>query len=740
MNPLIRKGLFLLICLCLSSISYAAELVEVLPLTNRLLMVHFDDGYVRHHQLGETRETEWVVGTPLNLSQATVLSSYQLSSPTDPNYSNGQVPQTLYRKSKPTDFTWLCQGWDGDCVNTDLDHAKEHWLYLELPHDLQTGTSYILSFPGVPGFTDYAFTFDELASRSEAIHVNQLGYVPDAGEKYGYVYHWLGDGGSLDGQGIIGANFHLVDETNGSSAFSGKVAFRKAVNNQEFFHIDQAPPNGNLVGTAVYECDFSSFQSPGTYRLCVEGMGCSFPFEIEANLYREPMTAVLHGLYQQRSGIATEAAFTSQPRPIPHHPTLTPGFTGKLQYSSFRYPDFSEGDGGTGDQSAIEAGIQGPLDLWGWYQDAGDWDGYYSHTAVPMHLLWLVEMGGNTFQDGDLALPENNNGLPDLLDEAMWLPRYYQRMRQELIDKGYGSGGVGGGRVFGDLWGGDVLADGTTIGSWQDTSRMWVCTGEDPFSSYMYAGMSAQLAFLLQERNLTDPAGIDWSVEAVAAYTWASQHTLPQDSVLFDQPITHPRLYAAANLYRLTGNPAYETTFIQDHQTIQTDVIAGPLLFGWATYVATEGEQSLNANVLQDVKDRIEAEADFILLDFRDERACRWGGNWYFPFLVGQPTTPMVQAGILGHHLFQDSKPAKAEQYRDALFSTADYFLGNNSLNQTWITGLGERSPADVFCLDSWYLGGDEPRYGIVPYGPWESATDYGSLGPWNHVWAFAFT
>ena len=69
-------------------------------------------------------------------------------------------------------------------------------------------------------------TYDARASRSEAVHVNQVGYVPDAGEKYGYVYHWRGDGGGLD-LGDEPGQFALVDEATpppppGKEAFTAR--------------------------------------------------------------------------------------------------------------------------------------------------------------------------------------------------------------------------------------------------------------------------------------------------------------------------------------------------------------------------------------------------------------------------------------------------------------------------------------------------------------------------------------
>lgn len=718
----------------------ASDLVEVLPLHRNILMLHFNDGYVRHHLLGEARDNEWVIASPLDLSIAGQANAYLLTSPDDTQYQGGLSPLQVGRKSKATDFTWLCQGWNGNCVNTDPDHAKEHWLYLELPFALQNGKTYQLSFPGFATLDSVVLVYDDRVSRSEAVHVNQLGYVPSATEKYGYVYHWGGDLGGLNWAGFVNNSFDVVDTLTGMSVFSGNLAFRKAADNQEFGQIQQAPPYGNLVGAEVYECDFSALTIPGTYRLCVDGIGCSFAFELHDSIYQAPLAAIVNGLYQQRSGIATMAPYTDQPRPAPHNPNLTPGFAGKLLYSTFRYPDFSENDNDTVDKAAIDAAVLGPLNVWGWYQDAGDWDSYYSHTEVPLSLLWLYEIGASKFADQQFMIPESGNAFPDLLDEAMWLPRFHYRLRQSLMTQNYGSGGVGGGRIFGDLWGEDVLADGTTIGSWQDTVRTWVCTGEDPFMTYKYSALAAHIAYLLAQNNLTDPDNIDWYQEALEAYNWASNHTLPQDTSLFSYRMTHTRMLAAANLYRLTGDNAYQMQLMADWNQIPNDVIVDEeLLFAMATYLATEGIQSLEPNTFNAISNKMEAEADFIMLDFRDNRACRWAGNWYFPFLVGQPTTPLVQAGVMGHYLFKDKNPQKAEQYKAALYSTADYFLGNNPLNMCWITRMGERSPKEILNLDSWYLGGDVPRSGIVPYGPWQAESDFGPLGPWNHMWALEF-
>jgi len=100
--------------------------------------------------------------------------------------------------------------------------------------------------------------------------------------------------------------------------------------------------------------------------------------------------------------------------------------------------------------------------------------------------------------------------------------------------------------------------------------------------------------------------------------------------------------------------------------------------------------------------------------------------------LIGQQTTPWAMEEAVGWKLTRD--PAKARAYLADLYTTCDYFLGTNALNQTWVTGLGPRHPVNVFHLDGWYNGKPTVHPGIIPYGPWRKERNTGQ-GPWDHDW-----
>jgi endoglucanase len=718
------------ILLFLAHSAFAFDLVEALPLTERIVMIHIKEGHAVHHQKGQKRDQdEKVILTVLDTAAATKLDAWTITSADDPNFSKDVHPQKIGRKSKGTDFAWMSQGWDAKnnrVVNKDPDHAKDHWLYLHLPQPLVSGKTYSIKVAGIAGIDPLTLAYSVEKSRSEAVHVNLMGYTPDSPAKFGYVYHWAGDEGSTDLSFLKGKTFRLIDQKGGKAAFTGEVAFRAPANRQETGLVKDTP-NGSYICAEVWQCDFSAFTTPGEYVLAVDGIGCSFPFKIEADVYREAFRVTCRGLYHNRSGLDLKKPFTEFERPAPHNPLLTPGFAGKLVYTTSRFIDWKNGDADLADKPAIEAGIKGPIDVWGWYQDAGDWDSYSAHTNVASTLCFAYETAPQNFADGELNLPESGNGVPDILDEAAWLPRFCFRLRHELVKKGWGTGGVGL-RVCGDHFGGDTKKDGGSKASYEDTDRQWIVSGEDPHSTFRYAAIAAHLAHCMQIAKATDPEKVDWLAEAKEAYAWALKNMQAKD----EKSVLEGRCYASAQLFRLTGDAQYETQFEKDVSTMKSEELAFERAFGpWSYALGGKGKPEL----LQKVRAMVLAKCEDTALVTSEKRALRWGGVFWMPMLVGQQTTPWILEGIVGYTLTKDSDPKKAQAFRSAVITTADYFLGTNALNHTWVTGLGVRHVNFVFHMDAWYNGKPTPHPGIVPYGPWMKNKDLG-MGPWDNDWS----
>lgn len=710
----------------------AMDLVEAMPLTERIIMVHVDEGHVVHHVKGQKRGEERVVATPLDVVAAGNVASWTITAVGDPAFASGTKPQRVGRKSKGTDFAWLVEGWDPAnkrAVNKSLDHAKEHWLYLVLPAAMQVGKEYAIAST-VPGIGALTVRFAPDTTRSEAVHVNLMGYFTDSPVKYAYVHQWQGDLGSLDLTWLKDKAFRLIDQTTKKAVFTGTVRFRAKADQPETGHANDTP-KANYLAAEVWECDFSAFKTPGRYVVAVDGVGCSFPFAIGPDVYREAFTSVTRGLYHNRSGIALKKPFTDYERAAPHHPKLTPGFAGKLQYTRVRWQDWgSEG----GDPKKLEAAVAGPLDdAWGWYQDAGDWDAYDSHLNVAACLLFAYECAPKNFSDKELNIPESGNGVPDILDEAAWLPRFCYRLRHELLKKQWGTGGIGL-RVSGDAFGGD----GDGIPSYEDVGRIWVVSGEDPWSTLRYAAVAAHLAWCLKLAKVADPQGVDWTKEAVESWVWATKTMTPADEAKHDP--RDERMYAAATLFRLTGDAQYQQQLARDTAAWKpADQIWQAKAYGpWIHLLGAlpgsgstgKADPSLVERLRAPVLGSIRAAA----VETPSKRALRWGGNFWMPMLVGQQTTPWILEGIIGATLLKDSDPALAMQCRAAVVTSCDYVLGTNALNQTWVTGLGPRHPTQLFHLDAWYNGKPTVHPGLIPYGPWKKEKDFGQ-GPWDQAW-----
>ncbi|HON23770.1 MAG TPA: hypothetical protein PKV74_08345, partial [Syntrophales bacterium] len=71
----------------------------------------------------------------------------------------------------------------------------------------------------------------------------------------------------------------------------------------------------NFNGVDVYEMDFSDLRTRGFYRLYVEDVGCSYPFEIGPQVWEKAFTVSARGFYHQRSGIALGPPWTGYRRP-----------------------------------------------------------------------------------------------------------------------------------------------------------------------------------------------------------------------------------------------------------------------------------------------------------------------------------------------------------------------------------------------------------------------------------------
>ena len=701
----------------------ASDLVEVLPLTPRVIMLHFDDGTVHYRGYHSSSSDDQVLNDPLDTRRAVHLYAYQLFSGDDAAYEGGAHPVRTGRKSKPTAFSDECL-WTGSIC--DNAYVLEHWIYLELPRDLQRGATYTLWVGDLAAnVNEVTFTFNEFEQRSELIHVNQLGYLPSARLKFAYLAHWAGDFGPLDLDFLAGSEFYLVDMADRSVAYQGTIQNERRGLGEEAS--DFGTPEGwgttnNFFGSDVWEADFSSFTTPGEYRLVVEGVGCSFPFRIGEDAYRQAYYTTTRGLYYQRAGIAKEEAYAGKwAQPRDHHPA-----DGRTTLYYTTWPSVKGGEGSSA-RDSILAHVVGEISDWGWgwYHDAGDWDGYVHHTDVPFNLMASYEMAPQNFRDGDLNLPESGNGVPDILDEAAWLIRYFRRNQQP-------DGGIAGGRVHSDF---NEKPDAAP--SWED-DRPWYVCGPDPQTSYLFAGLAAQYAYCLEMAGIGDSTNL--LLEAARqAYQWAgTHHDVAPDEKVKGATVQDLRMYAAASLFKLTGETGYQDDFraLNRVVTAVSGLTGGDYNQRWAVwmFVTAPDHEGTDSELKAQLSEAVINHARNEFIEPAKRRSTRVGYPFNMPAVVGSTTTPITLAPMFAQHV---ATGAEKQEMIDYMQTTADYFLGNNPLNTSWITGLGDRTPRRLLHLDSRYdqEGIDPYVPGLVPYGPTRHGDHFlgeDAQGPWD--------
>jgi hypothetical protein len=250
----------------------------------------------------------------------------------------------------------------------------------------------------------------------------------------------------------------------GVQVFQGVIAFR--ANDTVFNHNNgQSFP---LLGETVLELNFTSYSpTPATddsptatthhYRLMVPGVGVSWPFSIGQEALGEAFYLHARGLYHQRCGLNLTENFTAWPRGDAHqtyrggHPPQDDdykdhtaegwGFRKRLSNGSYEFASVSWFDvvGWRAQRLAKESkqqeqeeeeernyttkepfGAEPLPNVRGGWHDAGDFDRRDFHFGVVSDLVHAYLAKPHHFTDSQLNLPESGNGLPDLLDEAVW--------------------------------------------------------------------------------------------------------------------------------------------------------------------------------------------------------------------------------------------------------------------------------------------------------------------------------
>ena len=167
-----------------------------------------------------------------------------------------------------------------------------------------------------------------------------------------------------------------------SAVFAGPVQLLVSADAKESFKAGR-----NYSKTDVLGMDFSAFTRPGRYRVCVEGIGCSYPFEIADDVWTRAFQLSMKGLLHHRSGIELGPPFTDYRRPRTMHPA-----DGVQVFASAGAEIEGGGQDGIFKMLAEKRTDRLLPEAWGGHMDAGDWDRNSRHPAAMWLLVDLYEL------------------------------------------------------------------------------------------------------------------------------------------------------------------------------------------------------------------------------------------------------------------------------------------------------------------------------------------------------------
>jgi endoglucanase len=639
------------------------------------------------------------VGGGFDTVAADSVDSYVVVSADDPRYRGGLEPVRVGRKSKPDGAT---------NPPAPRRYSMEHVLYLRMPASLTAGSTYSVRFPGGLLATDAGpFTFDPLTLRSESVHTTQIGFRPADPVKVAYLSTWMGTAGGLTYDGPVA--FGVLREGDTSPVFRGTAALRSEAKEAQ----NGAP--ADHVGADVWEMDFSELTQPGTYRVSVDGVGCSFPFEIGNAVWQRPFYTGVRGLYHQRSGIPLGPPHTDFVRPRSFHPD-----DGVRVYQSTYTHDIPP-EGGI--FRALVAGKTDEIlpNAWGGYMDAGDWDRRPAHIKVSRHLFELYQMAPDYFSGLRLDIPESGDGLPDIINEALWCVDFHRRLQKP-------DGGVPSG-----IESAEHPRQGEA--SW-DESLDIMAFAPCPSMSYRYAGVAARAARVLD--SLGHPQMADgYRRSAIAAFDWAvanaHRFTVTRRGDVGEGRFDADRALASLELYRLTGRDEYHADFMQCTRLKAPDLrlpVPGqsqdtPSEDSAWLYLQLPPEAT-DAELRAHIRSALLRQADRLARSTQ-ETAFGWAANPGERLMWGALTCVKRRSLARAHYL------TGAEEYYSALLRAAMVGAGANPLNVCYTTGVGERSPRNVLHVDA-RISGQAPPPGITVGGPAETSIGLSGTG-WVGKW-----
>jgi endoglucanase len=520
------------------------------------------------------------------------------------------------------------------------------------------------------------------------IRLNQVGFYPKA-PKVAVVV------------GEAAEAFYITKPNETKPLFTGKLSE---------VHVNEFSQKASRIA------DFSAFQTTGTFVVSIPGLGYSYPFEIQPEVHRELAKAAIKGFYYIRASTA-----------------LPPTYAGKWSRPA-GHPDTEVVVHASAATAQRPTGTVIPSPR-GWY-DAGDYNKYIVNSGITMGtMLSAYEDFPAYYKTLKLDIPESNNQLPDILDEALWNLRWMLTM-QDPNDGG----------VYHKLT--NAKFDGMVMPDKATATRYII--QKSTAATLDFAAVTAQASRIFKNYASELPGLSDSCLTAATkAWNWARQNT----AVLYnqeamnkqfkpdistgaygDKDVSDEFIWAAAELYATTKQESYYQAvplFPDDKMPLPS--WAQVRLLGYYTLLRLEKDLTpLAKNDLPALKKRLIAMADELIKGVSERPFRTVMGKSASDYIWGSSSVAANQSIVLiqAYRLTSDKK------YIQHALGNLDYLLGRNAVDYSFVTGFGEKSTMHPHHRPSEADGVGEPVPGLLSGGTNANAARQDKCGNYPSTFA----
>lgn len=461
-----------------------------------------------------------------------------------------------------------------------------------------------------------------------------------------------------------------------------------------------------ISGDTLHEIDFSTYTDPGEgYTLEAAGMK-SVPFAISDEIYSRLKHDALTYFYLNRTGIEIEEKYAGKDLARPA------GHVTDANVTCYKGKD-ADGNDWPGCDYTLNA-------LGGWY-DAGDFGKYVVNGGITVWtLLNLYEQGWEGFPDGSQMIPEQGNGVSDLLDEARWEMKFLLSMQ---VPEGQPKAGTVHHKLHDESWAGLPMVPPTEV----DNDNAHALPGQGRYvfppstaATLNLAATAAQCARIwndidqpFAERCLV-AAETAWQAALENPGIYAGNTPGAGGGNYDDENVGDEFYWAASELFITTGKEEYKDYLLNSNDFAAADA------FDWG-HVAPLGTISLLTHKTS-LSDDQNAALQQAVIDYADELIQVQEKDGYRVLI--DEDYPWGSNGLILNNMLLVSLAHMINgetRYLDSVRLSMDYILGRNPLNKCFVAGYGTYPmlhPHHRFWANDPARGFPAPPAGALSGGP----------------------